>query len=110
MPARCPEKPSCVKPAKCPEKPSCVMPAKCPEPSFTSPATSPCWSPAPNVCPGWCPPPAAEAATECIDQYPVGMAYVPWQNWQQVYSVETAINMGTIFPDLFKPFTMGGCR
>lgn len=111
MPAKCPEKPSCVMPAKCPEKPTCVMPAKCTEPSFTSPAMCPCWSPAPNVCPNnRIPTPAVEAAAECIDKFPIGMAYVPWQTWQQVYSVDTALGMGTIFPDLYKPFTMGGCR
>jgi len=55
-----------------------------------------------------CNPPAMPY--ENIDQFPVGMAYVPWQQWQQVYSVETAINRGTIFPDLDKPFIMGGCR
>ena len=45
-----------------------------------------------------------------IDQFPVGMAYVPWQRWQQVYPVEKAMNRGTIFPDLDKPFSMGRCR
>ncbi|WP_460645423.1 spore coat associated protein CotJA [Lacrimispora brassicae] len=38
------------------------------------------------------------------------MAYVPWQRWQQVYSVDVAISVGTIFPDLNKPFIMGGCQ
>lgn len=45
-----------------------------------------------------------------IDQYPVAMAYVPWQRWQQVYPVDKAISRGTIFPDLDKPFLMGRCR
>ena len=45
-----------------------------------------------------------------IDQFPVAMAYVPWQHWQQVYPVDKAINRGTIFPDLDKPFSMGRCR
>ncbi len=57
----------------------------------------------PNLTPAPCPP-------ENIDQYPVGMAYVPWQCWQEVYSVDVALSMGTIFPDLNLPFTMGGCR
>ena len=47
---------------------------------------------------------------ENIDQFPVAMAYVPWQRWQQVYPVERAIGRGTIFPDLDKPFGMGRCR
>ena len=45
-----------------------------------------------------------------IDQFPVAMAYVPWQRWQQVYPVEEAMSRGTIFPDLDKPFSMGRCR
>ena len=45
-----------------------------------------------------------------MDQFPVAMAYVPWQRWQQVYPVDKAINRGTIFPDLDKPFSMGRCR
>jgi len=45
-----------------------------------------------------------------IDQFPIAMAYVPWQRWQQVYPVEKAMNRGTIFPDLDKPFSMGRCR
>ncbi|GLB32264.1 hypothetical protein LAD12857_41870 [Lacrimispora amygdalina] len=54
--------------------------------------------------------PAKCSGAENIDRYPVAMAYVPWQRWQEPYSVDTAIEMGTIFPDLFKPFLMGGCR
>ena len=46
----------------------------------------------------------------CLEQYPIAMAYVPWQRWQQVYPVEKAMNRGTIFPDLDKPFSMGRCR
>ncbi len=88
------EKPACEKPAY--EKPSCTKPVKCPE--------MPC-----TKAPGVSPVPA-KTAGECIDKYPIAMAYVPWQCWQEVYSVDVALSMGTIFPDLFKPFTMGGCR
>ncbi|WP_170072284.1 spore coat associated protein CotJA [Lacrimispora xylanisolvens] len=65
-----------------------------------------------GVAPGTCTDakPADCSGAECIDRYPVGMAYVPWQRWQELYSVDTAIEMGTIFPDLFKPFLMGGCK
>ncbi len=45
-----------------------------------------------------------------MEQYPVGMGYVPWQQWQQTYSLEKGLNRGTIFPDLDLPFLMGRCR
>ncbi|MFT4107590.1 MAG: spore coat associated protein CotJA [Lacrimispora sp.] len=117
-PAKCPSMPEKISPAKCPAMPEKVCPAKCP--SMPCPSGNKCESP--MMCPDscarsarrkrpempMCNPPAMPY--ENIDQFPVGMAYVPWQQWQQVYSVETAINRGTIFPDLDKPFTMEGCR
>lgn len=77
--------------------------------------------PGPEMCPSaqmgakqdMCAGPAMHPAApmgECMDQYPVAMAYVPWQRWQQVYPVEQAFCRGTIFPDLDKPFVMGRCR
>ncbi|MDO4260889.1 MAG: spore coat associated protein CotJA [Eubacteriales bacterium] len=44
--------------------------------------------------------------------YPVGMAYVPWQRWGAVYDLEKGLSCGTVFPDLNKPFlgVRGGCR
>lgn len=38
----------------------------------------------------------------------VAMAYVPWQELQDVYEPEKALFRGTIFPELDKPFTAGG--
>lgn len=119
------EKPACVKPAyekpscerpmyKKPacEKPACERPAyekpACEKPAYTKPMKCPDMSCYKN--PDVSPVPAAKAAAECIDKYPIAMAYVPWQCWQEVYSVDVALSMGTIFPDLYKPFTMGGCR
>lgn len=32
------------------------------------------------------------------------MAYIPFQQWQTVYSPEKAFNSGTMFPELDKPF------
>ena len=40
----------------------------------------------------------------------VGMAYVPWQRWQQPYALEEGFPVGTIFPDLNLPFTGYGER
>lgn len=47
-----------------------------------------------------------------MDQFPVAMAYVPWQMWHTVYDLEKALSCGTIFPELNKPFQgmRGGCR
>ena len=39
----------------------------------------------------------------CKDQV-VAMAYVPWQNFYKVYEPEKALMIGTIFPELNKPF------
>ncbi len=35
---------------------------------------------------------------------PVGMAYVPYQQWKNVYEPSVALERGTIFEDLDKPF------
>lgn len=32
------------------------------------------------------------------------MAYVPFQQWGQTYEPERALDAGTLFPDLDKPF------
>ena len=46
------------------------------------------------------------------EDFPVAMAYVPWQRWNTVYDLERALCTGTIFPELDKPFlgVRGGCR
>lgn len=45
---------------------------------------------------------------ECIDSFPVGMTYVPWQRWQNIYNTEEALMIGTIFQDLDYPWLVGG--
>ena len=35
---------------------------------------------------------------------PIGMAYVPFQEWEEPYDENTALMKGTIFPSLDKPF------
>ncbi|MGN0159742.1 MAG: spore coat associated protein CotJA [Brotaphodocola sp.] len=54
--------------------------------------------------------------TSCMTQpkddfsnMPIGMGYVPWQRWGQVYSLKQGFDRGTIFPELDFPFTMGRC-
>ncbi|MDR2044564.1 MAG: spore coat associated protein CotJA [Clostridium sp.] len=45
-----------------------------------------------------------------IDQYPLAMAYVPWQHFEKIYdNLEEAYRCGTIFPELNKPFTGRRC-
>lgn len=53
----------------------------------------------PVSCPG--------TAAGNIQQYPVAMGYVPWQQWQQTYSLDQGLSRGTIFPELDLPFVMG---
>jgi len=41
----------------------------------------------------------------------LAMAYVPWQTWRDIYDVEKALQRGTIFCELDKPFLgKGGMR
>lgn len=40
------------------------------------------------------------------DKFPIAMAYVPWQKFEELYQdLEKAYHVGTIFPELNKPFT-----
>ena len=44
------------------------------------------------------------------DQFPVAMAYVPWQQMTSIFEdLEKAYCYGTIFPELNKPFTGRRC-
>lgn len=43
---------------------------------------------------------------KCLDEFPVAMAYVPWQRDSKMYeNLYEAYKAGTIFPELNKPFT-----
>ena len=46
------------------------------------------------------------------EDYPVAMAYIPWQHWGMFYDPEKGLEYGTIFPELNKPFlgVRGGCK
>lgn len=41
---------------------------------------------------------------------PLAMAYVPFQEWGDVYSDDEAFPIGTLFPDLNFPFMRGADR
>ena len=43
------------------------------------------------------------------EDYPVAMAYVPWQQWQTTYPLDQALMQGTIFPELDLQFNYGRC-
>ena len=41
-----------------------------------------------------------------MEQFPVAMAYVPWQKNCNMYeNLDDAFKIGTVFPELNKPFT-----
>ncbi|MCI9335969.1 MAG: spore coat associated protein CotJA [Lachnospiraceae bacterium] len=45
-----------------------------------------------------------------FEEFPVAMAYVPWQNFERLYDdLEKAYCAGTVFPELDKPFTGRRC-
>lgn len=43
--------------------------------------------------------------TTQLDELPLAMAYVPMQRYGTTYESENALQRGTLFPDLDKPFT-----
>lgn len=54
--------------------------------------------------------PCGNMRNDPLAHLPVGMAYVPWQCFQDVYEPDKAFQYGTIFPELNKPFYgKGGC-
>lgn len=50
---------------------------------------------------------SSDRMEECSWQTP-GMAYVPWQQFTRAHDPKKALQAGTIFPELDKPFT-GKC-
>lgn len=48
---------------------------------------------------------------DALEGFPIAMAYVPWQKWRDVLDPCRALQHGTIFEELFKPFKgRGGCN
>ena len=46
-----------------------------------------------------------------IDSFPVAMAYVPWQKWQNIYEPHEALAAGTLFKDLdLRFYGVRGCN
>lgn len=43
---------------------------------------------------------------ERFENFPVAMAYVPWQRLDKIYeNLNEALREGTLFPELNKPYT-----
>lgn len=40
-------------------------------------------------------------------QLSLAMAYVPYQSWEEPMKASQALDAGTVFPSLVKPFLMG---
>lgn len=52
---------------------------------------------------------SAAGNCNCINNpQSLAIATVPFQKWNKTYDYETALSVGTIFPDLHMPFFMGG--
>lgn len=47
--------------------------------------------------------------TEHVDHMAPGMCFVPWQKWHDIFDMEQALNCGTIFKELYKPYIGRGC-
>lgn len=52
------------------------------------------------------------SSMDALGQFPIAMAYVPWQRFGRTYDLSKALCAGTIFPELDKPFCgkRGGCK
>lgn len=66
-------------------------------------------------CPGDCArvqPCMPEKTAVCLENLPVAMAYVPTQKFCDTFDTRKGLQMGTIFPELCKPFCGkgGGCH
>ena len=48
---------------------------------------------------------------DSLSELPIAMAYVPWQEWRDIYNPDRALSRGTIFEELDLPFrgAGGGC-
>lgn len=98
-PADMPKRPMMQRPcpADMPKRP--MMPKPCPAdmPGSNMPECA--------AMPGNCP-----CSSDPLAGMPVAMAYVPWQCFHETFEVDKALQCGTIFPELSKPFLgKGGC-
>ena len=62
-----------------------------------------------GVQPGYAPSGMNRTRRIIDSEYPIAMAYVPWQQWQTTYPLDQALMQGTIFPELDLQFNYGRC-
>lgn len=112
----CGNMPSFSVPGNMPMGGSCPIMPSVPEPGPVMPQIPGMRPVMPQMSgPGPVVPPTCTSCTStapgCLEQnYPAAMAYVPWQQWQNVYSMEQGFRQGTIFPVLNLPFEPRRCR
>ncbi|MFA9376941.1 MAG: spore coat associated protein CotJA [Lachnotalea sp.] len=46
---------------------------------------------------------------DSLDNLALGMCYVPWQHWNDIYDLDKGLACGTIFRELNKPFLGSRC-
>lgn len=51
-----------------------------------------------------CRPDGCDKGNKPVDKMQIAMAYVPWQDWENVCDIDKSLEMGTIFEDLYKPY------
>lgn len=49
-------------------------------------------------------PPSGTSMSRFPKETPIAMAYVPFQEWEELYSDDEGLKNGTMFPSLNKPF------
>lgn len=50
-----------------------------------------------------------DAVSPFPEKTPIGMAYVPYQQWGEIYEANEGFCRGTMFPELDYPFKGGDC-
>jgi hypothetical protein len=96
-----PQKPTTL-PAAAPQKPV-TLPAAAPQTPVTLPATAP-------QKPVTLPAKVSQIPGDFPSKTPVGMCYVPFQQWETPLAENIGFEAGTIFPSLVLPFsTSKGC-
>lgn len=51
-----------------------------------------------------CSRPSCSRNEDVLQSLPLAMAYVPWQQLRSLYEPDQALQIGTLFPELCKPF------
>lgn len=52
---------------------------------------------------------ATRRVEDPLSDMAIAMAYVPWQVWRNLYDMDKALKVGTVFEDLDKPFLGRRC-